>query len=166
MQDLFNAETPPKAIRDWRAVPLDPLPEDKHGLAALADRLVALSRRSRAFLRALSLKGVSLGASDREPFDGAEVLFVGNLALLRQRRVKPLEVPAVLAIARKADRDLTAHRRAILAALAPDVCRQVLAAEPRVRIHEFEIEHDAAALDFSWADKLQGSDDVALDKWD
>lgn len=150
-QDLFGQAEPQKPIRDWRAVPLDDLPEDQGGLAALEDRLVALTRRNRAFFRALSIAGVSLGTEDREAFEHSGFVILGNLALLRQRRVKTIEVPDVLEGARRADRELTERRRRILAHLPPEVCRRVLGAEPRVRIHDFEILNDAARVDFSWA---------------
>ena len=63
------------------------------------------------------------------PFEHAEIPIVGNLAFLRKGRVKPLEVPDVLEVAREVDRELTEQRRRILSALPPEVCLQVLAAD-------------------------------------
>ncbi len=142
-------ELPPVSVLPWRSTPADAWSEvETPSTAAIERHSPDLVRRNLEFLRAVELHGKEAMSSEVQRFHEGHEELVRRLV---RWRADGGSVQASLAM--EALRELSDLRREILTGLDPGVLRKVMAAEPRVRVHDREVEWVIGVAGFELAEE-------------
>ncbi|MEE8524313.1 MAG: hypothetical protein V3T72_10315 [Thermoanaerobaculia bacterium] len=154
--DLFpgmaSATVTPK-IRPWRATLADGWQGGDVYRESFEPMLVDLLRRNRELLKALKLAGVPEDAPDVRSFQQQEAPLIDHLMVLRRGELDGADGSDVVRSLRGTAVELAETRQRILEGLAAEVRVRVLGSEPRVRIPDYELNKELAAIEFAIAEE-------------
>jgi len=150
---LAKSPEPEPVVRPWRPALADAWADGEVTFESLEPYHLDLLRRNRELLKALRIANVPDGVMDVEGVQEAETVMTGNYLLLRRGQVAPSEAAAVARSTLEAASTLAAVREKILRSLEPEQRRRVLQAESRVRIHDYDLHQELAALEFEIAEQ-------------
>jgi hypothetical protein len=153
--DLFPGMAPAKAtlkIRPWRATLADAWHRGDVRREKLDPILVDLLRRNRELLKALNIAGVPPDGPDIRHLGRQEAPLIDVLMLLRRGELDA-EGSEVAEVLFRVVAELAATRQRILEGLAPEALERVLTAEPRVRIPDYDLNKQLAAIEFAIAEE-------------
>jgi len=136
-----------RLLRPWHRVRIPEIALNADGLAEASRVILLLVIRNQMFIKAFDVCCVDRATSGMKQFLAAHDALVGNLALLRDGHIGPLEVGEVLDAASVASEDLGTRRAEVLAGLSPRVAERLMDLEWQVAVSTEEIrdEIDRAA---------------------
>jgi hypothetical protein len=153
--DLFPGLAPTKAaakIRPWRETLADVWQRGDVRREKLDPVLVDLLRRDRELLKALNIAGVPLDNPEIRNFGRQEAPLIQLLMLLRRGELDAEGTEVAEALFRVIA-ELAGTRQRILEGLAPEVRERVLLSESRVRISDYDLNKELAAIEFAIAEE-------------